>query len=402
MDWTKQIKQNWRLVVTIVIGLAILLGAAGFLFASYRGAKLVMEQLAQQSQELDRLSRLNPHPGNERVDNIKAALEQEEQIKKLIEQARSLFVPIEYPTNLTSPEFRLYLDKTLAELRRLARQAGVQIADGFAFGFEDIRNLMSFDQKNIPMLSRQVAEVSAICRLLFNAKVLSIDRVKRSAVSGQTNDSSGATFGFGGSGTGAGAQSPAFAPTPMTDTNLWDRQPITNELAILTPYEFTFHCFTPELQSFLNEVANSKYGLLIKTLAIDPTPSVLLQSTLGGIVGPVDSHAGLSRLDPTLASRYGLQPGEVAGGIGFGYGPRRVGDQVVVLEERPFRVRTWIYVARLLTPEEAAAVKAQRPVAPVGSTGYRYPSGGGYGFPYERGLPVQQTPTTPPGLIEHR
>ena len=44
---------------------------------------------------------------------------------------------------------------------------------------------------------------------------------------------------------------------------------VTNELAILTPYEITFRSFSPELASVLSGFANSPDGLVAKTINVE-------------------------------------------------------------------------------------------------------------------------------------
>lgn len=361
MEWVKKHK---KLIIVIAVVTIILAGAFYFLYSKYKLASQAALLLTNQSQELERLSRLNPHPGNEKVDNIKAAKEQEEQIRKLIENAKTTFQPILYPSNLTSAEFKLYLDRTLSSLRRYAVRNGVNIDNNFAFGFENIQNQLSFDPKDILPLSYQVAEIAIISRLLCDAKVLTVDLVRRPQVEGQTNQptssfdtsTSSRETGYRGPiivGPPQPTQSaPSLSPAPGIygfgiETNIWERRPITNQLAILMPYEFTFHCFTPELVRFLELVSKSPYGIIIKNIAVDTMPSRLLLSQpflspfeRGGQVRP-----GPGPIDMSLIGRYG-QPGEL-GAFGTFRTPRIIGGQMIFLEEQPIRVRAWIYVVRL-------------------------------------------------------
>src|SRR5207249_11572192 len=53
-----------------------------------------------------------------------------------------------------------------------------------------------------------------------------------------------------------------------------NQKSVTNDLAILSPYEVKFRCFTPELASTLSGFANSPLGLLIKTINVEPAAAV--------------------------------------------------------------------------------------------------------------------------------
>ena len=49
---------------------------------------------------------------------------------------------------------------------------------------------------------------------------------------------------------------------------------MTNELAVLTPYEVTFRCFSSELAAVLAGLASSPYALLVKTINVELAPAV--------------------------------------------------------------------------------------------------------------------------------
>ena len=71
----------------------------------------------------------------------------------------------------------------------------------------------------------QLAEVKAICTVLFQAKINSLDNIRRERVS--EDDLKG----------------------PQTD--YLPEKSVTNELAVLSPYEVTFRCFSSELAAVL-------------------------------------------------------------------------------------------------------------------------------------------------------
>lgn len=340
MDW---VKKNLFLVVGGVVALA-LLGLAGFfLYTKYNWESEVSASLQAQTDELDRLSRLKPHPGDRKVDNIKAALDQEAELQAFAKQMQATFVPINYPTNLDSGRLKLLLDSTLDELQRAAQRAGVRTPENFPFGFSAQRNQVSFDLNSIKPLAFALEEIRALTELLFNARVLTVDSVRR--------------VSLGAAETGALGMMAAFGPG---DT--WSKKPTTNELAILMPYEITLHCFTPELADVLQAMAQSPHGFLVKNVQVDTVASSLLEDK------PADSPTyqqpmlGMGRMDAAMAARYGIgrygaRPGMMApppeAETPTGPTPTRRGGLNIMIEEKPFRVVLWVDVLRMLDPSES-------------------------------------------------
>ena len=388
MAW---LKKNWMVVAVIAAGVAMLGGSLYFLYSKYSLAKDVAAQLQSQTQELERLSRLKPHPGNDRVDNIAAAKKQTEQVRKLIEEFKKVYTPIDYPTNLSSGQFKLRLDRTIAELRRYAKQSGVRLPKDYAFSFENIRNQMSFEPKDIPTLSRVLAEIETITKIVCDAKVLALDGIRRMQVIGRGDTNATASAPFGASSSSSSSYSP-YGAGPTGGGAFWERTAVTNDLAILTPYEFTFHCFTGELAAFLDGIQKSPHWLLVKNVAVDHSPSSLLQTPgMWGMSGRMPgagmgAHGG-GPLDRQIAARYGLGPGGPPGAPvpGMLPGPRFVNGRMIVLDEQPFRVRAWVYAVRLLSPEEAQALKA---------AGAMSPAGGGMGPAAAPAMPSRYAPPT--------
>ena len=93
----------------------------------------------------------------------------------------------------------------------------------------------------------QLGEVKAICAVLFQAKINSLDNLRRERVS--DDDLKG----------------------PQTDY-LPDKS-VTNELAVLSPYEVSFRCFSSELAAVLAGFASSPCGLMVKTINVESAPA---------------------------------------------------------------------------------------------------------------------------------
>jgi hypothetical protein len=97
--------------------------------------------------------------------------------------------------------------------------------------------------------------VKAICDILFQAKINSLDSLRRESIS--ADDASSA----------------------QAQTDYTTRHSITNELAVMAPYDITFRCFSAELASALAGFASSPYSLLVKTINVEPAPATPEEAT---------------------------------------------------------------------------------------------------------------------------
>lgn len=384
MPW---LKKNLTLVVAGVVAL-LLLGVSGYFFYTRMSrAATVQTALNDQRTELERLNNLRPHPGNAKVNNIKTAQEQTGELKAQLEEFKQTFTPFDISTNLGSGEFKARLLQTIAQLRQAAERSGIKLGTNFAFGFAGIKDKFSFEPDELPVQIEQLAHVRAISEALINARVLTIDSIKRPALP-KKEESSAATTGFS---RAAPAPAPATGTTEEPSQDHWSREPETTDAAVLHPYEVTFQAFTPELGRFLDALARSPNCIVPKNVAVDTAGSSLLTTPMSqypgyGMGGAAAAYGGGGMdpgmaaryaggrgeggLDPSMAARYGLAPG----GQGFpgmpgmpgGRGPVVRGNRTILLEEHPFRVRAWLYVVVPMPEPEAGGAA---PIASPSTTG---------------------------------
>jgi len=359
MDW---IKKNLDVVISGVVAL-VLLGFAGyFLYSKYSLSQQQSTKLEEQESKLTGLVNQKPNPGNKKVDNIAAAKEQTERLTEFAQRAKALFVNVPYPTNLDSGSFKLLLDNTVDELQREARAAGTKLPDNYAFTFSAQKPLVSIKPSTIKPLARKLIEVKTIMGILFNAKILELDRIRRVAV---PDEDAGAPMMAMGGGT----------------SDYWTRKPTTNSLAIVMPYEFTFRCFSGELQTVLEGLASSPHSFLVKNVVVDTGETNTVDMfDAGG--GGGDGETQMPRMSPQMMMmmRYGLRPG-----MRYMQPPPTEGDPNAapvdtskIVSEKPFRVTLWVDVVRLLGPEDAPAAaaggaRARRAGAPPGGEGSEAP-----------------------------
>jgi len=258
MAWLKR-----NLIFTIVAILAAgLLAATGFYgFKNWRRNVAGMETLNEAYNTLQQLHNQNPSPGNDQVNNIETARQQEKQLRDWMQQAQNYFQPIPPVPNpgaggVTSEDFAAALRRTIDQLQHEAQNASVLLPPQYNFSFEAERSLVKFAPGSLDPLSVQLGEVKAICEILFAAKINSVDNLRRVRVSG--DDAGG----------------------PQSD--YFDASSSSNHLAIFTPYEITFRCFSHDLAQVLSNFASSPNGFIAKGINVQPAAAITAASAAPG------------------------------------------------------------------------------------------------------------------------
>jgi hypothetical protein len=241
----------------------------------------------------------NPHPGSDQVNNIQAAKEQQKEMRAYTQKARQYFqlcppIPVPEAGKLTSQEFSSALSRTLDQMQRDATKGSVTLppkdstGQPYSFSFAAQSKSLAYAPGSLAPLSVQLAEVKAICSVLVQAKVNSLDNIRRERVS--DDDLKG----------------------PQTD--YLTEKTVTNELAVLSPYEVTFRCFSSELASVLAGFAASPCGLLVKTINVESAAAATagteaFASALAATpyAPPVPSPGASPSLDARMAERYGMR-----------------------------------------------------------------------------------------------
>jgi hypothetical protein len=246
MGW---IKRNLFFFIGGVVGVA-LLGLAGYYdYASWNFNTQKSGELAEKVNTLKNLYGAKPSPGNDKMDNIKTAGDQEKQLREWLHQSREWFqpiTPIPASTNgaVTSEAFAAALHRTVAQLQHEAADATVQLPPAYTFSFTAQNDKVRFPAASLEPLSKQLGEVKAITEILYGAHINGLDGIQRRRVS--DDDTSG----------------------PAAD--YLDDTPVTSELAVLTPYQVTFRGFSQETAQVLAAFAASPHGFIVKTITIQP------------------------------------------------------------------------------------------------------------------------------------
>lgn len=312
MSW---IKRNLFFVIGSGVAM-ILLGLAGYyLYAQWSGYEDNNTKLEGSYAELTRIAKLQPNPGNEKVDNIAIAKEHKLKVRAVMDQAGGFFTPvlaIPPGTNISSEAFKAALQRTVDELTRNAISASVTLQPKYPFSFAAQQPLVKFAPGSLGPLATELGEVRAICDVLFKAKINMLYNLRRPRVS--EDDSKG----------------------PQSD--YLEISATTNELAILSPYEVTFYGFSGELASVLAGFANDRHGFFVTTLNVEPgTPSSgsVMDPNTGAMMGEGNVMPGrypgmvpppMTTPAPNSAGRGGLP---------------------VVLDERQLKVTMGVIVVKL-------------------------------------------------------
>jgi hypothetical protein len=250
MAW---IKRNLVFVIVGVLALG-LLGAAGFYnYQSWSRNTAAFDRLNEIYNTLQEYANKKPSPGNEKVNNIEAARQQEHEIRAWIQQATGYFQPIAPIPNsganaVTSEAFAAALRRTIDQLQHEADTASVGLPPQYTFSFKAQRDLVKFSPGSLEMLSAQLGEVKAIAEVFYAARVNSLDGIQRVRVS--DDDSTG----------------------PQAD--YFDGHSVTNNRAVLTPYQITFRSFSPDIGEVLADFAASSHGFVVRSISVQPAGAV--------------------------------------------------------------------------------------------------------------------------------
>jgi hypothetical protein len=199
------------------------------------------------------LTTRDPHPNQSNID-----LAKQEQVREgaLIEKVRRFFTPVTTFTNLDSATFKNYLETTIFQLDRDAKDAGVELPAKFDFTFAPQRKKVDFTPDTLIPLASRLAEIQVLCDVLYDARVHSIASLRRVPVAKEDDSANDYLLG---------------------------KKPATNSVtgAIVSPYEVVFQGFTSELAGVLDGFARSPHCFIVKNVDV--------QTNAAAATGPGES-----------------------------------------------------------------------------------------------------------------
>ena len=131
----------------------------------------------------------------------------------------------------------------MAELRKDAKQAGVEIPDGYSFTFRGQMAKIQFADEEIQVLANQLTDIKEISNLVYGQRVHSLESLRR--VASGTDDRIAKDFMKG----------------AIT----------TNEVAVVSPYEVVVKGFSRELEGMLAGLANADGCYRLRSVAVEHT-----------------------------------------------------------------------------------------------------------------------------------
>jgi hypothetical protein len=350
MDW---IKRNLVFVIGAAVTLVLMAMAGWYSYSGWSNNATQREEITKAYEELNSLYASKPAPGDgKKVDNIKLAKEQQQEAQEFIQKLAGQLLPIPSippmpagATNIASRDYSAALQEAIAQLQKEAANSSVILPPKYKFSFEKQASLVTFAPGTVEPLAVQLGEVKAICDVLNQAKVNSLDGIRRERIAGSPDDMTG----------------------PATD--YLNTPAITNELAILTPYEISFRSFSPELAGVLAGFAQSRYGFIVKAVNVEPaaatatdpaavTPAYaqpvyappvagarVLAEEGGGPAAAMRARYGVPGANPYGAYPPVAQPAPVAAA------PVKSGLQIL-LKEKQLKVTLLVHVVKLLPPQK--------------------------------------------------
>lgn len=244
MAW---IKRNLIFLIISVVGVLLLGGAGYYLYVKKSLNSERIDQFNSVKSDAENLVHANVTPGDgKKVDNIKAAKDNAQQLRGFISRAQKSFEPIPAipsETNFGPDIFAAQLRSTIDGLQQQAAAASVALPPRYDFAFSSIKTKITFAAGSLAPWSEQLGEIKAMCDVLFAAKINSLDGIRRERAS--SDDKEAADY--------------------------IELHSVTNDLAVLSPYEITFRSFSGELAGVLSGLANSRHCFRVRNISIEPS-----------------------------------------------------------------------------------------------------------------------------------
>lgn len=349
MAW---IKRNLFFLIGTLIALGLMGYGIFYLLGQINYEHQVVDSIQQQYETLKSLTKQNPHPGNEKVDNIKAARDQETILHNYIKRERAIFEPIPSipdtsSNKISNADFNRGLRNTIADLRRSATSQSVELPNDYNFTFKAQVDKFTFEPGTLEPLASHLGEIKAICDVLFDSKINYLENIQREVISSNQDNN--------------------------TPDYLTDKKTVSTPLADLTPYQITFRCFSAELAQVLANFATSPYGFFVESINVEPIANLAEENAFGGGGGAGAFAAPTAQPPFTPGGRpAGYLPGQGPGGrpgtpAGAGVAAAAPHSNTF-LNEKPFRVTLLVQVIKPKTAAAAATpaiTRATRPAPPT-------------------------------------
>lgn len=340
MAW---IKRNLLFVVGLVVAVALNGAGVWYLLGQIQQSTDALAELEAKNQNLDNLYANDPFPEKKNIDLAKV---EQQKMQKFLGEALARFQTNDVPKDLDSQRYQSLLLSTIADLERLAEESGTKLpASDYAFTFSPQKGNTQIPVGRLGELAAELADIRAISKVIFQAKVHALTSLKRAGAS--TNDYGNADIITG--------------KKPITD-------PVTG--AVLRPYEVQFQCFSTELGDVLAGFANTPETIVVRAVNIQKGTLNLESGSTAApmIAAPAFPMAGMpGGMDRALAARYGIRPTTPAPAA---VAPSTSGTPGgAIVDEKPIQVSISLDVIKLGAPGATpAASRTPRTAEPAAET----------------------------------
>lgn len=255
MAW---IKRNLILVISGIVTLGLFALGGYYVYSANQKNTQVDQEIESAKAEIKRLL---DKPVTPSAENLKSAKQEAVKLGGFITEAKKLFPPTPPPAEPLNPlSFKSLLARTVNELHQQAASSGIRIETNqggpYYFTFEAQRLPVSFPPETLRPLSERLHEVHFIAQTLFKSKINRLVGMRRAMVPGERPTGGGAAPGGGND----------YLPTPP--------RPNPETSMMLWPYEVVFDSFSPELAAVLEGLQSAQYGLIVKSVHVEPAPEV--------------------------------------------------------------------------------------------------------------------------------
>lgn len=290
MAW---IKRNKFFVISMAVGLGCI-GYCAYLFWSKLSD--VSSKNDEYTSNLAQYKTLNSSPLYPSDQNITSAKEDQAKVQELLADYRKAFVSFPTPRKVDEQGFKAYLGQTVFDLDAAATNSGVTLPDAFAFGFSMQQKEFNYPAENLQPWMEQLAEIKAICAILYESRINSIESFQRVRVNQSSDDGS--------------------------SQDCFDATMVTNSPLVSTPYKLTIRGFSRELANVLDGLAQSSNCFIVKTIQVEH------------VIGDTSIQPDLADAQPVPATpAYNTMPNP--GGDGFQRRGERMREQPVPTPETP-------------------------------------------------------------------
>lgn len=239
------IKRNVIFLVGLVVAVALLGYASLRLWDAWGQNQQVRTNLEDEWGQLANLYNEDPFPQAENLNAIQGDIKR---LHHFIAASSATFKPISPMPFNGQQGFKTELDKMVHQLHADAKTSKVQVPTNYYYSFQAQRSLIKFTPQSLSPMAQQMAQIQAICKVLYNAQVDRIEFIQRARVSEDDGD------------------------VASTGSDYVNQRIYTNSLGTVYPYRIIFRSFSSELASVINGLVSSPHGFVVKTIDLEPAP----------------------------------------------------------------------------------------------------------------------------------